>query len=114
MRLLVTLSDGRRVLIIPDNLIRTDEGTFRIVDAKFSESASIAREGSTPGYTVGQSLAYAEIARGEIGPVSVAGETSASKIRLSDGSELVLEPEIEIHTNNPDGSVRVVPYVPPP
>jgi hypothetical protein len=114
VRLVVTLSDGRRVLIIPDNLIRTDEGTFRIVDAKFSESASIARDGSTPGYTVGQSLAYAEIARGEIGPVSVAGETSASKIRLSDGSELVLEPEIEIHTNNPDGSVRVVPYVPPP
>jgi hypothetical protein len=114
VRLEVTLSDGRRVLIVPDNLVQTGPDTFRIVDAKFSESASIARHGSTPGYTRGQTLAYPEIANGDIRSVRVVSENSANKIGLSDGDDIQLDTHIEIHTNNPDGSVRVMPYAPPP
>jgi hypothetical protein len=114
VRLEVTLSNGRRVLIVPDNLVQTGPDTFRIVDAKFSESASIARHGSTPGYTRGQTLAYPEIANGDIRSVRVVSENSANKIGLSDGDDIQLDTHIEIHTNNPDGSVRVMPYAPPP
>jgi hypothetical protein len=46
--------------------------------------------------------------------VRVVSENSANKIGLSDGDDIQLDTHIEIHTNNPDGSVRVMPYAPPP
>lgn len=114
VRLEITLKDGSRVLIIPDNLVQTGPDSFRIVDAKFSETAGIATRGERPGYTEGQKQTYPQIARGDIRSARVVSENSARSIGMSNGDQIQLEPDIEIHTNNPDGTIRVLPYSPPP
>jgi hypothetical protein len=107
----ITLRDGSSVQIRPDALVEMPDGRFRIVDAKFSETAAIA-DGANASYTQGQRRAYPEIAKGEIIRARVSTESSADQLGLDAGEEIDLDRRIEIHTNRRDGTICVLPYKP--
>jgi hypothetical protein len=91
--------DGQTVRVIPDNLVRLENGSYVIYDAKYSGTGQIDASNAQRGYTTNQRVAYPLIS-GSDGPVQVTVRgTGGEALGLEAGSVINLEPEIRIVPN---------------
>ncbi|MEO6539520.1 MAG: hypothetical protein ABIN74_00965, partial [Ferruginibacter sp.] len=104
----VTLSNGTKVEIHPDNVIKNPDGTFKLVDAKHQMDGLIASGQKQKGpFTDNQKLAYPEIANGK---AKATAAYDMPEIGVRKGDVMDLSPDIRIHTNDTSGNIVDLPY----
>jgi hypothetical protein len=104
----VTLSNGTKVEIHPDNVIKNPDGTYQLVDAKHQMDGLIASGQKPKGpFTDNQKLAYPEIANGN---ATATAAYDMPEIGVKKGDVMDLSPDIRIHTNDTSGNIVDLPF----
>ncbi|MDZ7363651.1 MAG: toxin [candidate division KSB1 bacterium] len=101
----VTGPAGRTVTIRIDNLVPTN-GSFQLVDAKFSAVTNLANPATNLSNTVtaNQRVVYSWISSGQ--PVTVIPRgANAVAAGLTPGTPITVNPSVQIHVNSPTGIV---------
>jgi RHS repeat-associated protein len=100
---------NQMVTIRADNVYQTSNGSYQLVDAKFSQSGSLLNGSMTSSFTENQKLAYNWIKNGQLQAAIVRGE-KAVQMGLTPGTNISLTNQVQIAINIPQNAQNAATY----